>query len=71
MPFPNQGQQVSASQTGQMVRQSPKKQLNATSLKPNKFLGGGGMAVGTMRNAKGQHLHPANARTALIAALRG
>lgn len=51
--------------------QTPKKQLNA-SIGPNRRLvGGGGMAVGPLRNKAGVAMHPKAARTALVNGMKG
>lgn len=51
--------------------QTPKKALNVKRGPERKFVGGGGMAVGSMRTAAGVAKEPSSARAALLRGMQG
>lgn len=78
MAWPGPGQTVASTQTSFAGKQKPmqrgqtaKKALNA-SIGPNRrLIGGGGMAVGPLRDSRGVGIHPKAARTTLLAGMKG
>lgn len=51
--------------------QTPTSQLNASIGPDRRLMGGGGMAVGPLRNQKGVGIHPKAARAALTSGMKG
>lgn len=85
MSFPNQGQGQAASKPTTKLNEKtwPKagmprdgvqtgtSQLNASIGPDRRLMGGGGMAVGPLRNQKGVGVHPKAARAALTSGMKG
>lgn len=51
--------------------QTGRTQLNASIGPDRRLMGGGGMAVGPLRNTKGVGIHPKAARAALVSGMQG
>lgn len=72
MGWPAMGQAAASTASASVGRtQTPKKQLNASIGPDRRLRGGGGMAVGPLRNKKGVGIHPQAARTALVNGMKG
>lgn len=70
MAWPNMGQPAASTAVTSVARtQTPKKALNASIGPERRLRGGGGMAVGSLRNSRGVGVHPQAARTTLTAGI--
>lgn len=72
MAWPDMGQAAASTQVASLPRkQTGTTQLNAKIGPPRRLVGGGGMAVGPLRNKAGVGIHPQAARTALVSGVKG
>lgn len=72
MAWPNMGQAAASTAVATRPRkQTTTTQLNAKIGAPRRLVGGGGMAVGPLRNKAGVGIHPKDARAALVSGMKG